>query len=145
MKIGHFPAGVVVLAALGVAGYSSLHHKTAASAAPPSAAVRRVNVTLSDYRVRVSSTRGAAGKITFRVRNAGRVEHELVVLRTAKPAGDLGRASRIKEVVHVGEVSGLKPGAAKTLVLSLKPGHYSLVCNLPGHYMAGMHADFTVR
>jgi uncharacterized cupredoxin-like copper-binding protein len=30
-------------------------------------------------------------------------------------------------------------------VLSLKPGHYSLVCNLPGHYMAGMHADFTVR
>jgi uncharacterized cupredoxin-like copper-binding protein len=31
------------------------------------------------------------------------------------------------------------------VTLNLKPGHYSLVCNLPGHYMQGMRADLTVQ
>jgi uncharacterized cupredoxin-like copper-binding protein len=39
----------------------------------------------------------------------------------------------------------MKPGAAKTLALNLAPGHYALVCNLPGHYKAGMYADLTVK
>ena len=29
--------------------------------------------------------------------------------------------------------------------LTLKPGHYSLICNLPGHYRTGQFADFYVR
>ncbi|MEA2312683.1 MAG: hypothetical protein QOE28_2651, partial [Solirubrobacteraceae bacterium] len=36
-------------------------------------------------------------------------------------------------------------GAAKALTLNLKPGHYALICNLPGHYTAGMYADLTVK
>jgi uncharacterized cupredoxin-like copper-binding protein len=28
------------------------------------------------------------------------------------------------------------------LTLDLKPGHYAVVCNLPGHYAAGMRQDF---
>jgi uncharacterized cupredoxin-like copper-binding protein len=28
------------------------------------------------------------------------------------------------------------------VVADLKAGHYALVCNLPGHYKAGMHVDF---
>jgi uncharacterized cupredoxin-like copper-binding protein len=144
MKIAPIPAAGAAVLAIVVAGYGTLHHKTSASAASPAADAHRVNVTLSEFRVRASAHRAAAGKITFRVTNAGKIEHEMVVLRTSKPAGALGHASRIKEVVHMGEVSGLKPGATKTLVLSLKRGHYSLVCNLPGHYMAGMHTDFVV-
>ena len=31
-----------------------------------------------------------------------------------------------------------------TLTLSLPPGQYALICNIPGHYMAGMHAALTV-
>jgi len=27
----------------------------------------------------------------------------------------------------------------------LPTGHYSLICNLPGHYAAGQFADFYVR
>jgi uncharacterized cupredoxin-like copper-binding protein len=30
------------------------------------------------------------------------------------------------------------------LTADLSPGHYALVCNLPGHYKAGMHVDFWV-
>ena len=35
--------------------------------------------------------------------------------------------------------------ATETVTLPLKAGHYALICNLPGHYAAGQHADFTVR
>ena len=41
--------------------------------------------------------------------------------------------------------SDLAAGATKTLTLNLKPGHYALICNIAGHYMAGMYADLTVR
>ena len=37
------------------------------------------------------------------------------------------------------------PGQTRTLTLKLTPGHYVLLCNLPAHYKAGQHADFTVR
>jgi uncharacterized cupredoxin-like copper-binding protein len=36
-------------------------------------------------------------------------------------------------------------GVTKTLKLNLKPGHYTLICNFPGHYQAGQHTDFTVK
>ena len=40
---------------------------------------------------------------------------------------------------------GLAPGETKTLRLELRSGHHALICNMPGHYMAGQHVDFTVR
>jgi uncharacterized cupredoxin-like copper-binding protein len=52
--------------------------------------------------------------------------------------------SRASEAGSIGEVSGLKAGQSKTLTLHLKPGHYALICNEPGHYMSGMHTDFRV-
>jgi uncharacterized cupredoxin-like copper-binding protein len=30
------------------------------------------------------------------------------------------------------------------VTLTLGPGSYELVCNLPGHYAAGMHAELDV-
>ena len=38
----------------------------------------------------------------------------------------------------------MQPGATKALTLDLKPGTYLLVCNLPGHYAAGMWTVLTV-
>ncbi|MGZ4189647.1 MAG: plastocyanin/azurin family copper-binding protein [Actinomycetota bacterium] len=38
----------------------------------------------------------------------------------------------------------MEAGTSKTLTITLKPGHYALVCNLPGHYRMGMHQDFVV-
>ncbi len=45
----------------------------------------------------------------------------------------------------MGEVSDLGPGRDDTLTLNLKPGHYALICNLPGHDAAGMYTNFQVR
>jgi uncharacterized cupredoxin-like copper-binding protein len=114
---------------------------TAAAPAP----VRRIGVALREYSVAPSPAVGSAGKVTFNVRNAGAIPHEFVVLRTTKPAGSLLKGAEADEAGNVGEIGDLQPGQTKTLSLSLKSGHYALICNLPGHYKAGQHADFTVR
>ena len=41
--------------------------------------------------------------------------------------------------------SSLRPGETRLLATTLAPGHYVLVCNLPGHFRAGMHVDVTVQ
>ena len=115
------------------------------AAAPAPAAAGRIGVTLKEYSVAPSPAVGTAGKVTFNVRNAGAIPHEFVVLRTAKPAGSLLKGAEADEAGNVGEIGDLQPGQAKTLSLPLKAGHYALICNLPGHYKAGQHADFTVR
>jgi uncharacterized cupredoxin-like copper-binding protein len=36
------------------------------------------------------------------------------------------------------------PGKTKSKTLTLKKGHYALVCNIAKHYALGMRAPFTV-
>ena len=104
-----------------------------------------VKASLTEMKIADSVGKVAAGKVTFTVSNDGSVTHEYVVLKTPHPAANLpvsgGRAS---EAGHVGEIGELKVGQTKTLTLDLKPGHYAVICNLPGHYLGGMHTDLTV-
>jgi uncharacterized cupredoxin-like copper-binding protein len=44
-----------------------------------------------------------------------------------------------------GEVSELEPGASGSLTVNLKAGTYLLICNVAGHYAAGMWTVFTVK
>ena len=113
--------------------------------APAGAPTHDVAVSLKEFKVLPSSTTAAAGKVTFRVRNAGTVKHEFVVIKTNKPAGGLLKNGRADETGNIGEIPGLQPGQSKTLSLKMKPGHYVLLCNMPGHYMAGQHVDFSVK
>ncbi|HEX9122049.1 MAG TPA: sulfocyanin-like copper-binding protein [Actinomycetota bacterium] len=94
------------------------------------------------------------GKVSFVVTNEGDHTHEFVVLSTKTPAADFpivsfeGEANRIDEdapgVTNVGETGDMEPGTSKLLTIDLSSGHYAVVCNLPGHYAAGMHQDFWV-
>lgn len=115
------------------------------AAAKPAAIPSRVSVGLREFSVNPSSHVAKAGHVTFAVHNGGTVTHEFVVVRTDKPAGALLKGARADETGNVGETGDLQAGASKTLRLELKPGHYALICNLPGHYVAGQHTDFTVR
>jgi len=94
-----------------------------------------------------TATKTAPAKITFVVRNSGSLTHEFVVLKTAKSAGTLAPAGAAEapETGAVGEIGEIKPGAVKRLTLSLRKGHYSLICNLTGHYNNGQFVDFYVR
>jgi uncharacterized cupredoxin-like copper-binding protein len=104
-----------------------------------------LKVKLSDFKVTPASKSISHGKVTFRITNATSMEHELVVIKTSRKAAKLkivdGEAS---EKGSVGEVE-LKGHKSKNLTLNLKKGHYALICNVGGHYMAGMHADLTVK
>ena len=103
--------------------------------------------------VKLSANTVTAGKVTFSVDNPGARTHEFVVLKTDTQAGAFpvksfeGETDRIDEDAagkNVGETGDMKPGERKDLVIDLKPGHYAVLCNLPGHYRMGMHQDFWV-
>jgi uncharacterized cupredoxin-like copper-binding protein len=79
------------------------------------------------------------------VKNEGMMVHEMVVIKTDKGAANLGTADgEADETGAIEEVADLAAGESATLELDLEAGEYALVCNLPGHYAAGMFADFTV-
>jgi uncharacterized cupredoxin-like copper-binding protein len=74
-----------------------------------------------------------------------RSSHSLAV--TAVLAAAL-KGKEADETGAVDEIEDIAPGAAERLTLHLEPGHYALICNLPGHYFhdgkPGMLADVTV-
>jgi uncharacterized cupredoxin-like copper-binding protein len=117
------------------------------AAAPVPVLGHSVVVGLGEFFVRPSVTAAAAGQVRFTVHNGGAATHEFVVLRTDTPAGSLpkDKNGRADEAGNVGETGELAAGASKTITVKLAAGHYALVCNLPGHYKAGQHTDFTVH
>lgn len=91
-----------------------------------------------------------AGRVTFRVQNAAKTErHEMIVARVGDPAAPLPYDATKHRVIEsklqaLGEASNIKPGETKSLTLTLKPGKYLLLCNVSGHYEAGMTSAFEV-
>ncbi|MEU4931405.1 sulfocyanin-like copper-binding protein [Streptomyces yokosukanensis] len=107
--------------------------------------------------LRVTPGTVRAGAVSLRVLNAGSLTHEVVVLPLpngqsagGRPAGSDGR---ISETGSLGEASrscgsgsgdGIEPGATGWTTVTLRPGRYELVCNVPGHYAAGMYTELDV-
>jgi uncharacterized cupredoxin-like copper-binding protein len=104
-----------------------------------------VKVRLFEFRVVPAVTNVAAGRVTFVVTNTGKIKHEFVVIKTRKRAAKLLKGKEADETGAVGEIGGLRPGQTRRVTLTLTAGHYALICNLPGHYLAGQRADFTAR
>ena len=97
------------------------------------------------------------GVVSLRVVNDGYLTHELVVLPlgAGQQVGGrvLGADGRVSESGSVGEASascaagageGIAAGSVGWVTLHLPVGRYELVCNLPGHYAAGMYAELDV-
>jgi plastocyanin len=70
-----------------------------------------------------------AGKYTFDVQNAGKIQHDLAIQ---------GKGSKAVTPLIDG-------GQSKTLRTSLKAGKYKFYCTVPGHEQAGMKLDVTVK
>jgi uncharacterized cupredoxin-like copper-binding protein len=123
------------------------------AAPPPPAAIaqpatRNVRVKMIDYRVRPSVTSTAARRVTFIVHDADPVPHNLRVLRTDRAPRSLpvtGRHGRAREIGRQGGTEFLHPEQTVRLALTLRPGRYLLICNVPGHYQRGMVVVFRVR
>lgn len=117
----------------------------AASSAEASATASTVRTQLMEWMVMPSSNTVPAGKVTFVATNSGKAPHNLVVLKTNLAPSKLPMAgAKAKEVGLVGKTPVFGPKQTKKLTLALKPGRYVLICNVAGHYMAGMRAAFRV-
>lgn len=140
----------LALAQAAIAG--SAHAATATDLTRASAItdpVTTVTATLSDsMTITLDRDTVPAGNVLFLVRNAGRLSHELVVLKTDLAANALipneNEPGKVEEEVHMGETGDIAAGRFNGLQLTLGPGNYVLICNEVGHYMAGMRAAFTV-
>lgn len=120
-------------------------------------------ITMTDGAIAIESSQLPAGRRVVEAVNEGRAEHELVVLRTSKPADALpvglhGVSIRQAGELVIGEdhlasrhehepgtVLGLLPGESQRHQVDLKPGSYVVYCQTGSHYLAGERTSFTVE
>jgi len=92
-----------------------------------------------------------AGEVTFTATNRSTdTIHEMILIKVTdpkKPLPYLAVDNKIDEDAagQLGEVSELDPSKSGSLTMKLDPGTYMLLCNVPGHYMAGMWTTITVK
>ena len=85
-----------------------------------------VAATETEFKIALPSTELKAGKITFDVKNDGKIEHDLAI-------------KGMKEKTKL-----IPAGGTAKLTVTLKPGNYELWCTVPGHEAAGMKLEITV-
>ncbi len=144
-------AGILItIAALATAGLGgSAKADSTSPAIATNDSFTTVNATVGDdMRVTLDRTSVPAGTVRFLVTNTGVTIHELVVLKTDLAADQLAtdpeQAGKVVEEIHMGETGDIPAGRFSGLGLPLGAGHYVILCNEIGHYMAGMRVDFTV-
>ena len=98
--------------------------------APATPAGHTISVSETEFKVALSAQKVAPGKVTFAVRNAGKIQHDLVI----SGPGVKGAA----------KTPLLDPGKSATLTVTLAAGSYTLYCSVPGHRAAGMVAKLNV-
>jgi uncharacterized cupredoxin-like copper-binding protein/mono/diheme cytochrome c family protein len=107
-----------------------------------------VGVALSEFKVTPAEASTAAGDVTFNVTNDGAIAHELVVVKTDLAPDQLPvKSGAVDEdsVDVIGKTSQIATKKSEDLTVTLTPGNYVLICNVPGHYTGGMRTAFTVQ
>lgn len=107
--------------------------------------------------LRASPITEPAGQISLVASNRGWRTHELVILplSAGATAGQHvpGPDGEISEAGSVGEPSGsctagtgpdIAGGTVSWTTVTLKPGRYELICNLPNHYADGMYEQLLI-
>jgi hypothetical protein len=117
-----------------------------------------VAVTLAEWSVAPSPASVPAGTVTFQARNAGKENHELVVVKGDRPDGLPVKDGQVDEDglpqgAFIGEVEAFPAGETCPGTFQLSAGSYVLFCNiaesepdgtLESHYQEGMRSPFTV-
>ena len=125
----------------------------------------KVNVRLQEYSMLVAPASVKAGTVTFEIKNAGTMTHEMVLVRApsvdALPRVTVATADRavgdvdeeaIPEADKPGEAQ-VKQGKTVEKAIDLTPGTYVMICNIdnpePGgavlnHFQKGMYSLLTV-
>jgi uncharacterized cupredoxin-like copper-binding protein len=102
--------------------------------------------TLKDFSIALEAVSAPAGSTTFDIANDGPSTHEFEVIRTDLAVDALPVSSaqvNVDSLNLIDEVEGTAPGTLTHLTVDLTPGNYVLICNVAGHYQAGMRIAFT--
>jgi uncharacterized cupredoxin-like copper-binding protein len=119
-----------MLTAVVVFGVESEAKGAAAPPAKAAPAAAPIPVSETEFKITVPAAKVAAGKITFAVKNVGKIQHDLVV------SGPGVKGTAKTPLINAGQ-------SAK-LTVTLGAGSYTLYCSVPGHRAAGMVAKLTV-
>jgi nitrite reductase (NO-forming) len=84
-----------------------------------------VHVTEVEFKITLSPAKVKPGPVTFDVKNAGKVQHDLAIQG--------GKKTPL-----------INPGSSATLTTTLKTGATTVYCSVPGHRQLGMVAKLTV-
>ncbi len=110
-----------------------------------------VEITLKNFSIHLSGATVPAGTRTFEATNEGPSVHEFEILSVPNgvDADDLPVSDNVADtesggLKQIDEVEDIAPSTTASLTSTLERGSYVVICNLPGHYAAGMHATFTV-
>lgn len=90
----------------------------------------RLAVALDDFRFEPQAIRARSGRISFALRNRGRLAHTFRLRIEGRP---------------VVEVPSLLPGESTTRAARLPRGTYRMFCALANHEELGMYGTLTVR
>lgn len=100
--------------------------------------------------IRADHPDAKTGPLRFEVTNWSRSTlHEMLIIAVDHADAQLpydASSGRVPEdqVRVLGDTGDMQPNETKMLDVTLAPGTYLLLCNLPGHYAAGMVTPFTV-
>ena len=91
----------------------------------------RAEITLDDFMIEPQTLRAEAGRITFNVRNEGRIGHNFRV-----------RGEHNREWV---QITTRLPGETGSQTVRLPPGDYRTFCSVANHEELGMWGTLVVR
>ena len=85
-----------------------------------------ITVSEKEWTIEFPTKTLKAGTVKLVVKNDGTIEHNFII-----------------EEAKV-EVDAIQPGSSKEVTVDLKPGTYTVLCNIAGHQEAGMKTTITV-
>ncbi len=105
--------------------------------------------SVKEWEVDTDATAAEAGTVDFTVTNEGTIGHEFLIVKTDIAPGEIPiEGDHFPEdadgIEVIDEIGQFAMGTTESLTVTLEPGSYQLVCNLPGHYGNGMFIGFDV-
>ena len=143
IRTRHLVLGCAVALALATAACASSSSSSSAASGG-----KAINATEHDFEIALDQTTVASGDMTFTVTNNGPSTHEFVVVKTDDAPDDLPVENGVvpeDDLDVIGEQEEIAPSTTATLSLTLPAGQYVIICNITGHYEAGMHTGLTVK
>ena len=134
--LGAMLVGVMSISLVACGGETSTNvpngtNPTATSGSTGSGTMTESSVTLTEWSVTPADGEVASGKVKFTVSNTGQFSHNYVIM---DGTNEVGRTP-----------SFASADGPKVLEVDLKPGAYTILCDITGHPEKGMIGKLTVK